>query len=247
MHTRFIVGVIASLGSFMLAFEATGVESSPPNLGTSFSSDEITIRLPNGRDVRVGRKLVALIAEGGAASLRGHYDKAISLFTAALRANPPRDVAFVIYSSRSSAYYQKRELRKAVSDSTAAIQLMPKNASAYFNRGHAYRELGDNDKAINDYTVAIQLDPKHERAYYNRAIVYNNNRQYKLAIRDSTVAIHLNPKDPDAYHNRGFYHLKTGDFDKAIADFSQAIRLNPRSANTFCGRAEALRRYREVR
>jgi hypothetical protein len=84
MRTRFIIGVIACLGSFSLAFEATGIESQRPNFGTSSSSDEISIRLNRGQDVRVvrvGRKLAALIAEGGAASLRGHYAKAISLFS----------------------------------------------------------------------------------------------------------------------------------------------------------------------
>jgi tetratricopeptide (TPR) repeat protein len=240
MHRGFIVGIIASLGLLTLGFEASGVESPAPNFGTSSSSEEVTIRLPYGRDVRIGRKLAALIAEGGAASLRGRYDRAISCFSAALHANHDRNVAFVIYSARASAYYWNGELRKALSDSSAAIQLNSQRPSAYLDRGHAYRELGDNDEAINDYTAAIHLDPKHQRAYYNRAIVYGNKRQYKQAIRDCTMAIHLNPKDADAYHNRGVYYLETGDLDKAVVDFSQAIRFNPRDVRrTFLSRAVA--------
>jgi tetratricopeptide (TPR) repeat protein len=237
MHTRLIIGVIASLGSFTLAFEATGVESSPPNFGTSSSSDEISIRLDDGQDVRVGRKLAALIAEGGAASLRGHYAKAISLFTAALKANPHRDVAFVIYSSRASLYYAKRELHKALSDSTAAIQLNSNSAIAYLGRGHVYKALADDDKAINDYSMAIRLDPKNWLGYYSRAIVYGQKRQYPLAIRDSTSAIRLNSKRADAYNNRGVYYSLTSKYNNAIADFNEAIRLNLRDSSTLLSRA----------
>lgn len=194
MHNRFMIGVVAGFGSFTLAFEATGAESSPSNFGTSPSSDEISIRLDDGQDVRVGRKLAALITEGSAAWLRKDYGRAISFFTAALAANQDRKIAFQIYSSRASSYYEKGELRKALSDLTASIQLNPKSAIAYLGRGHVYKDLGDNHKAINDYTMAIRLDPKNWLSYYSRAIVYGNKRQYPLAIRDCTSAIRLNSK-----------------------------------------------------
>ena len=71
MHTRFIVGVIAALGSFTLAFEAIGAESPGPDFPTSSrdartssSSHEVTVRLPDGQSVRVGGKAGELIAEG---------------------------------------------------------------------------------------------------------------------------------------------------------------------------------------
>ena len=239
MHKRFIIGAVAGLGSFTLAFEATGAEASPPNFGTSSSSDEMSIRLDDGRDVRVGRKLAALITEGSAAWLRGHYDRAISSLTAALQTNPDRNVAFVIYSTRASLYYAKRELHKALSDSTAAIQLNSKSAIAYLGRGHVYKELGDNDRAINDYSIAIRLDPKNWLGYYSRAIVYGNKRQYPLAIRDSTSAIRLNSKRADAYNNRGVYYSLTSRSNSAIADFNEAIRLNPKEWSTFLVRATA--------
>lgn len=240
MHNRFIIGVVAVVGSLTLVFEAIGAESpqrnspttSPDFSGYFFSSEAKLVLTAGGRRATVGGKLGALLTEGCVAQLRKDYDRAISFFTAALQANQDKNVAFVIYSSRSSAYYEKGELAKALSDSTAAIQLYPKSALAYFERGHVYRELGDNDKAINDYTVAIQLNPKHERAYYNRALVYRNNRQYALAIRDSTMGIQLKPRDADAHHNRGVYHFETGAFDKAISDFGQAMRFDPRDART---------------
>jgi hypothetical protein len=62
MHTRFIIGVIAGVGSLTLAFEAIGAESPGPDFSTlsrdsrTSSSREVTIRLPDGSSVRVGGK-----------------------------------------------------------------------------------------------------------------------------------------------------------------------------------------------
>ena len=265
MHTWFLVGVIARLSSFTLAFEAIGAESPGPDFPTSSrdartssSSREITIRLPDGQNVRVGGKVGALIAEGYS-SLQGRatssfmvpisqsaigihkvkpYDKAISCFTAALQANRDRNIAFFIYSLRAGAYLGQGQLDKVFVDSSASIQLNAKYAPAYYYRGIAYSRTGNTDKAISDYTAAIQLDPRYIGAYLNRGVEHSNKRNYKLALRDATMAIGLNPKYADAYHNRGIYYSEIGEFDKAIADFSQAIRFNPRSM-TFHGRAVA--------
>jgi hypothetical protein len=74
MYTRFLVGVIAGLGSFTLAFEVLGAESPPPNFGTSSSSREVILRFSDGSSVRVGGKLALWIAEGCAALQRKQYE-----------------------------------------------------------------------------------------------------------------------------------------------------------------------------
>ena len=212
MHTRFLVGVIAGLGSLTLAFEAIGAESPGPDFltlsrdsRTGSSSREVTIRLRDGSSVHVRGKAGALIAGAYSAARSKQYDTAISLLTAALQTNPDKNIACYIY----------------------------------FDRAAAYSEKGQLDKALSDWTAAIQFNPKNAPAYYNRAIVYSRRRQYNLAIRDSTTAIQLNPKYANAYHNRGAFHADIGEFDKAIADYGEAIRFNPRSASTFDNRAQA--------
>lgn len=212
MHTRFIIGVIAAFGSFILALEAIGAESPGPAFSTisrdsrtSSSSREATIRFRDGTSVRVGEKLAALIAEGSSAARSKRYDRAISLFTAALQSNHDKKVA----------------------------------CATYYCRAFAYSEKGELDKALNDWTAAIQLNPTNEDAYVDRGIVYSKKRNYKLAIRDASSAIELNPKLASAYNNRGACYYETGDFDKAIADFSEAMQFNPRRASTFDNRAMA--------
>jgi tetratricopeptide (TPR) repeat protein len=127
--------------------------------------------------VRVAGKLGELIAEGRYAYRSKQYDRAISSFTAALQANPDKNVAFAIYFYRACAYADKGELDKALSDWTAAIQLNSKSATTYYSRGHDYGVLRDSDKAISDYSAAIRLNPKYLTAYVNRGNDYAKKTQ----------------------------------------------------------------------
>jgi tetratricopeptide (TPR) repeat protein len=247
MHSRFILGVILSLGLFALAFEAIGAESPGPgaegqSIGDRRStsrSNEVIVRLPDGQNVRAAGELAALIQKGYSALQSKQYDRSISLLTAALQTNPDKNIALFIHFYRASAYSDKGQPDRALSDWTAAIQLNSKYAPAWYNRGRDYGVVGDTDKAISDYTEAIRLNPTYLVAYVNRANQYSEKRQYTLAFRDATTAIQLDPKHANAYHNRGAFHADIGEFEKAIADYSKAIQFDPRSATTFYARGSA--------
>lgn len=47
---------------------------------------------------------------------------------------------------------------------TQAIELNPKDVSAYLARGRAHRFQGENQEAIDDYSKAIELSPKIPQA-----------------------------------------------------------------------------------
>ena len=202
MDTRSIIGVIAGFCSLSLAFEATGVESPLPNFPTSSSSREVTVRLPDGQNVRVGGKLVALIAGGYSAARSKQYDRAISSFTAALQMNPDTNIAFAIYSCRASAYYEKGELGKALSDWTAAIQLNSKYARAYYDCAINYENGRDYKRAIRDSTAAIQLNLKYADAYHNRGAYYHETGEFDKAIADFNKAIQFNPRSATTFDGR---------------------------------------------
>ena len=64
------------------------------------------------------------------------------------------------------------ENQQTINDYNKAIELNPKDATAYVNRGIAYNALGNYQQAINDYNKAIELNPKDAEAYYNRGNAY---------------------------------------------------------------------------
>jgi len=77
---------------------------------------------------------------------------------------------------------------------TTAIELNPKDVSAYLARGRAHRFQGENQEAIDDYSKAIELSPKDSSGYSNREQVYRSMGKIKEADADFAKAKQLQPK-----------------------------------------------------
>jgi Flp pilus assembly protein TadD len=243
MHRRFIVGIIASLGSFTLPLEATGAESPGPDLSalprdsrTSSSSREVIIRIPGLSSVRVEGKLGVLIAEGTSSSRSKQYDRAISLFNAALQMNSDKNIACILYYTRAIAYGSKRNYTLAIRDSTTAIRLNPKFAGAYHNRGAYYAEIGDFDKAIADFSEAIRFTPSPS-TFANRALAYRNIEKSVKAMADYDRVLHITPKYSEDYSARGSAYFEKGNYKEAVPACEKALQLSPRNDSALGGLA----------
>ncbi len=101
------------------------------------------------------------VFDGEIACGKKEYDKAISLFSQAIRLDPENGE---IYYGRGMVYDRARNFDKAIADYSEAIRLIhvpgPELADAYNNRGISYGRKGDFDKAIADLTVAINRFPE---------------------------------------------------------------------------------------
>ena len=149
--------------------------------------------------------------------------------------------------SRGAACAEQGEYDQAIADFTAAIELNPHLAEAYYNRGVVfYVEAeggydrgvehygqGEYEHAITDFTSAIELNPQYAEAYYNRGLAYVGRREYDQAIADYTAAIDLNPQDAEAYRNRGHAYRVEREYDQATADYTAVIDLNPQDAEAY--------------
>jgi tetratricopeptide (TPR) repeat protein len=140
------------------------------------------------------------------------------------------------YNSRANAFYDKKDVDRAIADYTHAIENDPKNGIFYTNRADAYLEKRDADRAISDYSKAIALNPKLASAYNHRANVYYTKNDYDRAIADYTRAIDINPKDPVYYDNRGTAYRRKSDLDHAFADYTKAIEIDPKYADAYSNR-----------
>ena len=149
--------------------------------------------------------------------------------------------------SRGVACAEQGEYDQAIADFTAAIELNPRLAEAYYNRGVVfYVEAeggydrgvehygqGEYEHAITDFTSAIELNPQYAEAYRYRGLAYVGRREYDQAISDYTDAIVLNPQDAEAYRYRGHVYRGEREYDQAAADYSAVIRLNPQDAEAY--------------
>ena len=86
---------------------------------------------------------------------------------------------------RGYGYGKLAEPLQAVADYTAAIDLCPNYAKAYFNRGTVYNQLKEYQRAIADFDRAILLNNEYLDAYYNRGIAIANYSS--IAMRSQTT------------------------------------------------------------
>jgi len=72
----------------------------------------------------------------------------------------------LVQQRQCSFYLGKHD--EAINAYDKAIELDPKDASAWYNKGHALNRLEKHDGAIKAYDKAIELDPKYASAWYNK-------------------------------------------------------------------------------
>jgi tetratricopeptide (TPR) repeat protein len=148
----------------------------------------------------------------------------------------------------TSTPVSNKEIEDAVAYYTKAIQLDPKNWSAYFRRADAYRNLQQYELAIGDYTRCIELDPSRPGPRSQRAMTYAEAKQYKAAIHDLDDLERLFP-EYNVYQNRGIIYATMGEYDKALADDTKAVNMDPQRPGPWWNRAclyEKLGKFKEA-
>ncbi|KAJ6658874.1 hypothetical protein lerEdw1_019510 [Lerista edwardsae] len=85
----------------------------------------------------------------------GELQKAIDLFTEAIKLNPQ---LAILYAKRASVFVKMQKPNAAIRDCDRAIQINPDSAQTYKWRGKAHRLLGRWEEAAHDLALACKLD-----------------------------------------------------------------------------------------
>jgi tetratricopeptide (TPR) repeat protein len=200
----------------------------------------------------INPKIVALIASGKQAALRGNLDRAVRDLNEAVRIGPKYPDG---YLARGQAYFKLGETERAIADYSAALALDPQQAAALRARGMAHLYLGKNDLALSDLSKAIELGEKDPQllapieSFYarrSRAAIYDSEQQYDEEIADCTALIESSTHDPvlaealaadygtagtanavaKLYRQRANALARTSNMERAMADLTAAIRLS---------------------
>lgn len=176
--------------------------------------------------------------------LAGNDDRAIQVFTEAIRLNPNLVPA---YTNRGVAYRRKGEYDRAIQDYDQALRIDPNLAVAYYLRGVVYRRKGEYDRARSDLNKALALGYDRttvERslallsraqshttndavayAYFSQGNAYARKGEYDRAIQAYDQVLRLNSHDATAYYNRGLVYVSKEEYDRAWSDFHAALVL----------------------
>lgn len=123
-----------------------------------------------------------------------------------------------LYLNRALARYNQDNLRGAMDDYDATLELNPYNFLGHYNRGLLRAQVGDDNRAIEDFNFVIEKEPDNHIAIYNRAILLNNIGDYKGSMRDLTLLINEYPQFWDGYLMRAQIRRKLGDVYGAEKD-----------------------------
>ena len=125
-----------------------------------------------------------------------------------------------------NAHFVAQRYAEAITAYTKAIEMAPRDASAYKHRGLAHARLGNTQQAQKDLSKAIEFDPQDAIIYNQRGIVLFAIGNEPAALKDFTKAIELQPQLAEAYNNRGIVQRKLGDYRQAGKDFERAAQSN---------------------
>ena len=107
----------------------------------------------------------------------------------AIDALPP-NLEADIYRVRAGIYGQSERLDDAISDYSAALELVP-DAQTYFRRAMVYTALNQVGAALTDFDSALELDGQNPVLYVYRGYVYSTNGDLELAAEDYSTYIDL--------------------------------------------------------
>jgi lipoprotein NlpI len=87
----------------------------------------------------------------------GHYDKAVSDYSSAIKINPQLISAYI---DRAVGYARLEKYKQAYGDLNKVLQIQPNNSRAYVTRGTLNFLVGKYQPAAADFKRYLQLNPK---------------------------------------------------------------------------------------
>lgn len=175
---------------------------------------------------------------------RGRYKEAEDAFSKAIM-QLPRNANLLI--NRALTRYNLQNLRGAMSDYDAALEIEPGNYLGHFNRGLLRAQVAEDNRAIEDFNFVLEQEPENTIALYNRALLLDRTGDYKGALRDISAVLKDYPEFWVGYHTRAQIRRKIGDVYGAQRDEFAILKTNiQRRTGTYRPPQRATRKRQDV-
>ncbi|XP_073391108.1 uncharacterized protein [Physcomitrium patens] len=121
--------------------------------------------------------------KGNVCFSKGQYTLAIECYTQSLEYVPP---SAIVLANRALCYINLHEYRKALADSTLAIQHAPGYMKAFHRRAVASHKLGDLENALRDYEIVATFSQDDKKL----------NKDVELIKKEIELKASMNAKVP---------------------------------------------------
>jgi len=157
----------------------------------------------------------------------GNVAQALSLWEQALIL---REDDAILRNNLGVAHIRLGQAEKAVIHLSAATELDPKFAEAYFNLGNVLYRQHDREGALAAWQGAVSANPSFSKAYYNLGNVHYDRREWDQALRAYKKARVFQADESRIHYNIAQTYLKKAESDSAIAAFHQVLEIDKSDA-----------------
>jgi tetratricopeptide (TPR) repeat protein len=192
------------------------------------------IRIDPGADLIAGQDAYR---RGRIEEIAQQFEKAVDLYTQAVRFDPGNDLAFL---HRGMCSLRLGRVDQALSDANQSLAIQPNSAQAYAFRGRAYLLTKAYDQAFADLREAELRDPKNPDLVITRAGAEEERGNFKAAADLYERALNLRSESVEILVKSGRALRQANEMSRAVDQCGRAIALVPTSADGYVCRAESL-------
>jgi tetratricopeptide (TPR) repeat protein len=160
------------------------------------------------------------------------YQKWTEFFSDFIAQNPNEALA---YHGRAESHWYGGSLNEAIADYSRALELNPKDVSAFLGRGQVFMECRDFSRALEDLDAALgSIDSVPDAdagwkadfeafAKNGRAATYAGLGNFGRAFEEFDKSINLCPENAWVYYNRAEAYQNLGDLRNAAENYKLAL------------------------
>ena len=155
------------------------------------------------------------------------FDKASEAIQKAKAAGEPD--ASLIHISQAMMHRAREQYDAAITESSKAINLDPKNPLAYATLGMAYLGKKEQEKATEYLKKAIKIEPEYAHGHTALGANYLIQKKIREAFMEYKQATEIDPKDYRPHMGLGTIYTGMGMYYNAVNEYKTVLSLNPSS------------------
>lgn len=173
--------------------------------------------------------LIAFLTLGGLYASKKSFDKAVSVYDAAIsRISNPERLHWNIFYRRGIAHERLGEWPDAEADFKQALELYPEQPDVLNYLGYSWIDQGINlQEGLGMIRKAVELKPNSGFIIDSLGWAYYRLGRYEDAVVELETALEKMPSDPVIIDHLGDAYWKTGRKLEAIYQWRHALSSNP--------------------
>jgi tetratricopeptide (TPR) repeat protein len=180
----------------------------------------------------------ALTALGQVQEQLGKLPESVETFRRVIELDPLSSEA---HENLAIALGDQADLAAALKESSTAVRLSPRSASAHFLRGRLLIDLGKHEEARDEFRETLDIAPDYSEATYYWAVLEGDEGNRKMQANLLKRYIRLRPDQAAAFDQLGHALEEEHQESEAVVAWRRAIALNPEYSEAIYSLARALR------